>query len=86
MAVLAALNLRGVRESGTFFAVPTYLFMVAILGMCAYGLLQLLAGDLPDAESAELQIEPAGGLGGAARPRWRCCSCWPARSPRAVPR
>ena len=29
VAVLAALNLRGVRESGTFFAVPTYLFMVA---------------------------------------------------------
>ena len=42
--VLAALNLRGVRESGTLFAVPTYLFMVAILGMCAYGLMRLLAG------------------------------------------
>ena len=41
---LAAMNLRGVRESGTFFAVPTYAFMVAILGMCAYGLLRSLAG------------------------------------------
>ena len=29
------MNLRGVRESGSFFAVPTYLFMVAILGMSA---------------------------------------------------
>ena len=29
--------------------------------MCGYGLLQLLAGDLPDAESAMLQIEPAQG-------------------------
>ena len=28
-----ALNLRGVRESGTFFAIPTYCFMVGILGM-----------------------------------------------------
>jgi len=45
--VLAALNLRGVRESGTYFAVPTYLFMAAILGMCAWGFLRMAAGDLP---------------------------------------
>jgi amino acid transporter len=61
VVVLMAMNLRGVRESGTFFAIPTYLFMVAILGMCGYGLLRLLAGDLPDAESAHLHIEPAPG-------------------------
>jgi amino acid transporter len=61
VALLAAMNLRGVRESGAFFAVPTYLFMVAILGMCAYGLMRLLAGDLPDAESADLQIVPQPG-------------------------
>ena len=30
-----AMNLRGVRESGTLFAVPTYLFMFAIIGMVA---------------------------------------------------
>ena len=29
VAVLTAMNLRGVRESGGFFAVPTYLFMFA---------------------------------------------------------
>ena len=34
-----AANLRGVRESGTAFAIPTYAFMVAILGMAAFGLL-----------------------------------------------
>ncbi len=62
--VLAAMNLRGVRESGTFFAVPTYLFMVAILGMCGYGLLRMLTGDLPDAESADLQIRPEEGWDG----------------------
>ncbi len=61
VAVLTALNLRGVRESGTFFAVPTYLFMAAILGMCAYGLFQLLMGELPQAESAQLQIQPDSG-------------------------
>ena len=31
--ILMTMNLRGVRESGTAFAVPTYLFMVGILGM-----------------------------------------------------
>ncbi|HSF38060.1 MAG TPA: APC family permease [Nocardioides sp.] len=61
VALLTAMNLRGVRESGSFFAVPTYLFMVAILGMCAYGLLRLLAGDLPQAESAHLDIAPQPG-------------------------
>jgi amino acid transporter len=64
VAALAALNLRGVRESGTFFAVPTYLFMAGILGMCGYGLLRLLAGDLPAAESASLEIQPQEGWDG----------------------
>ena len=53
-----AMNLRGIRESGTFFAFPTYAFMVAILGMCGYGLLRLAGGDLPDVESADLHITP----------------------------
>ena len=59
--VLMAMNLRGIRESGTFFAVPTYAFMVAILGMCAYGLLQLVTGTLPDVQSADLDITTAPG-------------------------
>ncbi|WP_323794091.1 DNA-binding protein, partial [Nocardioides sp.] len=59
VVLLTAMNLRGIRESGTFFAVPTYLFMVAILGMCAYGFLQLVTGNLPDVESADLIIAPA---------------------------
>jgi amino acid transporter len=61
--VLAAMNLRGIRESGTFFAVPTYLFMGAILGMCAYGLVQYALGDLQMAESAAYEITPASGYG-----------------------
>ncbi|MGL5825663.1 MAG: APC family permease [Nocardioides sp.] len=56
--VLTALNLRGVRESGTFFAIPTYAFMVAILGMCAWGFVRLSTGTLPDAESASLTVVP----------------------------
>src|SRR5688500_10720148 len=58
VVVLMAMNLRGIRESGTFFAFPTYAFMFAILGMCAYGFLRLAAGDLPDVASAGLAITP----------------------------
>ncbi|MGE5718922.1 MAG: APC family permease [Nocardioidaceae bacterium] len=61
---LAALNLRGVRESGTLFAIPTYGFMLAILGMALWGFLRLLAGDLPPAESADLTIIEAEGYEG----------------------
>src|SRR4051795_3883320 len=57
--LLAALNLRGVRESGNLFAIPTYGFMVAVMGMAVWGLLRGLAGTLPDAESAALTIQPA---------------------------
>src|SRR5262245_10885861 len=56
--VLAAMNLRGVRESGSVFAVPVYGFMVAILGMGAVGAYQLSAGTLHPAESADLTIIP----------------------------
>jgi amino acid transporter len=58
VVLLMSMNLRGIRESGSFFAVPTYLFMVAILGMCAYGFIQMISGTLPDVESANLEIDP----------------------------
>ena len=32
------LNLRGIRESGSIFSVPTYLFLVGIVGMIALGI------------------------------------------------
>ncbi len=56
VAILMTMNLRGVRESGTLFAVPTYLFMFAILGMAAIGLLRALFGELPQVESAGLEV------------------------------
>ncbi len=58
VVLLTAVNLRGIRESGTFFAVPTYAYMVAVLGMCAFGFLRLAQGTLPDVESADLGITP----------------------------
>ena len=57
--VLMAMNLRGVRESGTTFAIPTYLFIVAILGMAIWGFVRYTLGDgLPPAESANLEPQP----------------------------
>ncbi|HYU81849.1 MAG TPA: amino acid permease, partial [Candidatus Polarisedimenticolia bacterium] len=38
VVVLAIGNLRGIRESATIFALPTYVYLVAIFGLLAYGL------------------------------------------------
>jgi amino acid transporter len=64
IVALAALNLRGVRESGAFFAIPTYGFMLGVLGMAVYGAIRAAQGTLPDVESADLVIHPAEGYGG----------------------
>ncbi|MDQ1641041.1 MAG: hypothetical protein QOJ90_392 [Actinomycetota bacterium] len=56
--ILMSLNLRGVRESGTFFAIPTYAFMVAVLGMALWGFSRLAFGHLPDAASAPFELDP----------------------------
>src|SRR6185437_1886885 len=53
---LAATNLRGVRESGAFFAVPTYCFMAGVLGMALVGAFRASDGQLPDVESANFHI------------------------------
>ncbi len=58
VALLAALNLRGLRESGRAFAAPTYLFISAVLVMIATGLLRHFAGDGLTAESAGYSISP----------------------------
>ncbi|MFF5081105.1 APC family permease [Actinoplanes sp. NPDC000266] len=57
IAILTALNLRGLRESGTAFAVPTYLFIIVIVGMILTGLFRVfvLGQDL-QAPSAGLTI------------------------------
>jgi len=56
VAILTAMNLRGVRESGRAFATPTYLFVGGVLIMIATGLFRYLVGDAPVAESAKYGI------------------------------
>lgn len=58
VVVLTVVNLRGVRESGQAFAIPTYLFIVGILGMVEIGLTRTVLGSAPVAASAAYQITP----------------------------
>jgi amino acid transporter len=56
--ILASLNLRGIRESGTAFAIPTYAFMIGMYIMLAWGLIQIYVLGTPlRAESADFQIQ-----------------------------
>ena len=59
--LLAAMNLRGVRESGRAFAVPVYAFMAAIIGMGLDGVFREITGTLGQAPSAGLELVPADG-------------------------
>ncbi|MGH3477256.1 MAG: APC family permease, partial [Nocardioidaceae bacterium] len=59
---LMAMNLRGIRETGTAFAIPAYLFMFSILGMAAIGFARYLFGDLPEASTADYEILPEPGF------------------------
>jgi amino acid transporter len=58
--LIAWANLRGVRESGTLFAVPTYGFVVILLTLIVVGAARLAAGTL---DPAPIQPAPAAGAG-----------------------
>ena len=45
LAVVALANLRGTKEAGVLFALPTYIFIVAFLALIAVGLAHLAGGD-----------------------------------------
>ncbi|HEY8654282.1 MAG TPA: APC family permease [Dermatophilaceae bacterium] len=65
VSLLAMMNLRGLKESGRFFAIPTYGFVLCVFAMIALGLMQMLWGHAPVAESSTIGIraqENASGL------------------------
>lgn len=49
LALIAVGNLRGVRESGRIFAVPTYFFLAMMLGLIAAGIWRWATGDVVSA-------------------------------------
>ena len=51
--LIVVVNLRGVREASTFFAIPTYVFVGSVAVMIVTGLVRTFLGDAPIAESAQ---------------------------------
>jgi amino acid transporter len=58
IVVLTGLNLRGTRESGTFFAIPVYAFMVSVGAMVIWGLVRIFVlGEPLRAPTAGLVVQ-----------------------------
>jgi amino acid transporter len=64
VALLMLANLRGVKESGKVFAVPTYSFIALTFLMFAFALVRGLTGHLPDASTAQQQLHRTAHVGG----------------------
>jgi amino acid transporter len=65
VAVIALVNLRGIRESGLVFSIPTYVYLAAIYGLLGLALFRFATGTMPEyrapAEWLNRQsIEPLG--------------------------
>ncbi|MFF4747381.1 APC family permease [Streptomyces sp. NPDC001268] len=57
--LLTLMNLRGVRESGKLFAIPTYVFVFGVFTMIAWGAFKgLVLDDTMRAPTADLEIKP----------------------------
>ncbi|MEO8888112.1 MAG: APC family permease [Jatrophihabitantaceae bacterium] len=63
VVILAAVNLRGIREAGLTFAAPTYLFAAGVFIMIGTGLFRMIIGDAPVSESAHYGVHVQHGYG-----------------------
>ncbi len=67
VALLAWGNLRGIRESGRIFAIPTYVYILSLGGVVAFGIYRILSGSVgPIAYDEAAARELAGTTGGLA--------------------
>lgn len=66
IVVITAINLRGVKESGAAFAIPTYGFMFAVFLMLGTALFRIVQGDVLRAESADWELVPEATFAGGA--------------------
>lgn len=66
IVIITAMNLRGVRESGVAFAIPTYLFMFSVFLMLGVALWRFSKGDVMLAESANWTVQAEQTFSGAA--------------------
>jgi amino acid transporter len=63
MAVIALGNLRGIRESGRIFSVPTYFFIGGILALLAVGAWRWATGAIVPLDQASASALPVGSIG-----------------------
>ena len=66
IAIITLMNLRGVRESGAAFAIPTYCFIASVAAMIIWGLAKLVTGHHLVSESSNYHIKASGTYGGLA--------------------
>ncbi len=66
VVLITVINLRGIRESGLVFAIPTYAFMLAIGSMVITAVIRMTAGTEMRAESADWEIVPVDAFAGFA--------------------
>jgi amino acid transporter len=59
--LITLLNLRGVRESGSIFAVPTYLFIIGVFAMLALGITRNALAGFPVAEPPPVGLAEVAG-------------------------
>lgn len=64
--VMALGNLRGIRESGSIFSAPTYVYIISLLGLLGYGLYLYLTASLPTYTQPPEWIEEWQAEGGQA--------------------
>ncbi len=63
IAIVTVTNLRGIRDSGSIFAIPTYVFLVVMYALIGAGLVRLMMGNLQAAVPSELpQTVATGGV------------------------
>lgn len=65
--LICAINLRGIRESGAAFAVPTYLFIASVFFMIGTGLFKLAMGETLVAPSAGYEVNIIDQLAGSSQ-------------------
>jgi len=65
VVLIAMINLRGIRESGAVFSIPTYVYLASIFGLLGFGFFRYLTGTMPDyhAPAAWLAAQHAEPLG-----------------------
>ena len=66
VVLITVINLRGIRESGLVFAIPTYAFMLAIGSMVITAVIRMAGGTEMRAESADWEIVPVDAFAGFA--------------------